>query len=194
MRFTTIFFLIVLFFAPQGWGACNFDYDAESFLTLKSFEFDQNPETGWRLLAKQDGCKKAAAELISNYQLRHPDNKNARILRWHEGQLRAFSGDYTRAIALFSTTYNKPPKPFGWNFYVDASIAFLEGDRTALLQSKKALAALPTPKPPLWPLKDAKGNIMNISWPMNMHVVNNLLKCFSKPYHDAYSGCDKTDQ
>lgn len=181
--------IFILLACPFGCrAACDFSYDKEAFFKLKSYEFDQNPNKGWRLLAKQDGCKKEAADLISAYLLRRPDNKNARTLRWHEGQMRALVGDYSRAIQLFSTSYNEPPQPFGWNFYVAASIAFLEGDRETFLAERDALAKLPKPDAPLWPIKDAQGNAMEMPWPMNMHIVDNLLKCFGRPYSEAYGG------
>ena len=59
---------------------------------------------------------------------------------------------------------------------MDATIAFLKRDKPALLAAREALASLPRPED--FDPRDAQGNVVDISWPMNLHVVNGLINCF----------------
>ncbi|MEA3060618.1 MAG: hypothetical protein QOJ94_399 [Sphingomonadales bacterium] len=163
-------------------GAC--DVDRAAMLALPERAFDQDLEGGWRPLAARARCRGAAADLIAAYRRAHP--AAGPILRWHEGQLRALHGQTGRAIALFERS-REPSDANGWNDYVDATIAFLRHDREALSAARARLAA--RPKPADWAPHDSQGRPVPIAWPMNLNVVDGLIRCFGKPYDKAYSVC-----
>ena len=118
------------------------------------------------------------------------------MLFWHEAQLRAKAGQYPEAIALMKRSY-KPADvdKAGWNFYVDATIAFLSRNRNALTQATAKLAAVePIVADGVPPVIDgyfeadmADGSKMKFRWPLNIDVVEGLANCFNKPYAEAYS-------
>lgn len=159
--------------------------DRERLLSLEVREFDQDLDGGWRAIASMPGCAEAAADLIEAYRSRR-DGRDVTLV-FHEGQLRARLGQTDRAIALFEGS-RKAPKGdvIGWNHYVDATIAFLKKDREALLRSRDALASLEEPEG--FRLVDQDGNDVDISWPLNLDVVEGFLACFDRPYAEAY-GC-----
>ncbi len=172
---------------PEGDGPCA--YDRAAMLALDRQAFDQDLDGGWRALSVRTGCILAAAELIRDYRETHPSDPG--ILYWHEGQLRANAGQTGQAIALFDRS-RKTDDPFGWNLYVDASIAFLRGDRTALLAARDALASLPHPDG--FDPRDDSRRPIEIRWPPNLHVVDGFIACFGRTYREAYAGrCDSSD-
>lgn len=160
------------------------------YLALDFMAFDQTMEAGWREVANRDGCEVAAADLIKEYRTTKSDLSEGMLstMRWHEGQMRAEAGQNEQAIALFETTYkDKENDSFGWNYYVDATIAFLEQDREALSTAREQLAALP--KPSDMNMKDADGNPVKIDWPPNLKVVDGFVACFGKSYAESYGDC-----
>ncbi|MBN6110812.1 MULTISPECIES: hypothetical protein [Xanthomonas] len=179
--------------AGQGMQAC--EIDRPRLLALDQQQFDQDVRDGgggWRAIAARPGCETAAADLIRDYRKAHPDD--ASLLYWHEGQLRAFAGDYPAAMALMQAS-KKPASqdPAGWNPYVDATMAFLAHDQKGLAAAKKALDAVP-PSPDLPPLKDGvielpmqDGQVIKMRWPPNADVVEGLARCMEKSYAVAYS-------
>lgn len=164
-------------------ATCHVDRAAE--LRLDEQHFDQDLEGGWRALDNR-GCKREAADLIRSYRLaKHRSDE--RLLFWHEGQVRAMLGETSRAIDLFNRS--KAPASeagFGWNLYVDGTIAFLRNDRATLLGARRALAALPPPPTPL--TLTINGQSVRVPWPPNLNVLDSFLKCFGQPYSKAY-GC-----
>ncbi len=163
-------------------GACV--YDRARLLALDMTPFDQNPDGGWRALAQQEGCLGTAADLIRDYHAAMPEKSY--LLYWHEGQVRAMNGDSVSATQLFEKSHNGTDDTFGWNLYVDATVAFMKQDRTALVKAYLALANLPVP--PNAQL-DQNGNSLADSWPPNMKVVENLVACFGQEYKQAYQNC-----
>lgn len=173
-------------------------FDKATLLALDEQSFDQdiaNGGGGWRGLASSQECELVAADLIREY--RSARNLESPLLFWHEGQLRAFSGQYAQAVALFKKSHKAKRDDFGWNAYADATIAFLHGDRREL---DKALAVLKlTPAPPDEILKDGKieitlpdGSTTAMLWPPNVDVVEGLQRCMGKPYREAYSSACRT--
>jgi len=171
--------------------------DRERLLALPEQAFDQNIGHGWREVSERPGCEGAAADLLRDYRQLHPES-NRSLLSWHEAQLRAFLGDTPAAIALMeqSRVPAGAPDRIGWNPYVDATTAFLRGDAAALGRAREALAAVP-PAPDLPPVKDGyiemtspKGQVMRMRWPMNLDVVDGLVRCFGKPYREAYGSAE----
>lgn len=161
--------------------------DRDALLSLDYQSFDQDPRGGWRALADR-GCDKEAADLIRDWRERHEDRRS--ILFWHEGQSRAFDGDYPAAIGLFEQS-RKPALEdrIGWNFYVDGSIAFLKGDLLKLKAARQRLAAMP--KPLEWDgMRGIDGHLLNAKWPVNLNVLDDFVRCWGKRYRDAY-GCPR---
>jgi hypothetical protein len=186
--------LAATFFACLCWGmaasqsqpspdVCAFD--RAKMLALDERSFDQDIEGGWRTLAMHEECWEITADLIRDY--RQARASSSRILFWHEGQMRAFAGQTETAILLFEET-RELIDLFGWNLYVDGTIAFLNKDKTALLKARATLATIPKPDGFQPSVKDAQGNIFKISWPLNLNVIDDLIKYFDQPYKIAY-GC-----
>lgn len=173
---------------------CKHDKDAMLALDEKPFDQDLAGGGGWRAIANIPGCELAAADLLAAYRARHPGSES--ILAWHEGQMRASAGQYKQAIPLLESA-RKPTDqdPAGWNHYVDASLAFLQHDKPALLTARERLAAIAYPEsagmPPLkddyieFPAQPGQP-VMRTRWPPNIDVVDGLVACFDKPYAEAY--------
>ena len=164
---------------------CSFDRAA--MLALDYRLFDQDKGGGWRALA-HSGCDKEAADLIRDWREHHQASEY--ILFWHEGQMRAFSGDYDTAIGLFEKS-RRPNREdqIGWNYYVDGSVAFLRGDLLNLKAARESLAKVQ--KPIDWDvMRDADGRLLNATWPVNLNVLDGLIRCWGKRYRDAY-GCPR---
>lgn len=149
--------------------------DRRAMLALGMDAFDQDHQGGWRPLSERPGCKGTAADLIRDYRLFMQDR--IPILYWHEGQLRADLGQNEAAAQLMDRTRRDPgdERAPWWNAYVDGTIAFLRGNRAALVAARQRLAAVPRPA-------DTGGR----AWPPNLAVVDGLLRCFGRPYAEAY--------
>lgn len=164
---------------PVGVARCA--YDRSKMLALDQAAFDQDLAGGWRELAQRDGCTADAAQLINVY--REANAPGSGILYWHEGQLRAQLGETEVASALFEKS-RRENDAFGWNHYVDASVAFLKGDRASLEAARYALAKLP--RPTGFDPRGPDGKPIKIAWPPNLNVVDGLLQCFGTSYAEAY--------
>ena len=183
---------------PQPGNTCA--YDKGTLLSLDEQTFDQdlsNGGGGWRALAGKPGCELTAADLLAEYRAAHPSSSP--ILAWHEGQLRATAHQYDRAIPLLKSSRQQPSEDMtGWNYYVDATVAFLSGDKERLVRARTQLASVPYPaNAGMPPFKDgyievpAQGGMpaMKVRWPPNIDVVDGLVRCFGKPYAEAYGAC-----
>ncbi len=188
------FAVLLLLLDSSAAGAVNrCSYDKDALIALDEKSFDQDlTGGGWRAVAKIPGCELATADLLAAYQAAHPSA--SLILAWHEGQMRASGGQYERAIPLLESARKAASQDMaGWNYYVDASVAFLHRDKPALLASRARLAAVAYP-PGGPPLKDGYLEIqtqpgqpvMRMRWPPNIEVVDGLLACFGKTYSEAY--------
>lgn len=164
-------------------------YDKAAMLALSQNDFDQNPSGGWRVIAQKEECLVVAADLINEYRTVHA--LEASILYWHEGQLRAMVGQNSEAIALFEKSRSESDVgSFGWNYYVAATIAFLQKDQDALREARELLSQVEKPqnmRPPV----DPNGNPIEFSWPPNLNVVDLLIACFDESYKVAYGGCSR---
>lgn len=119
---------------------------SEAALALSYEEFDQTPGSGWRVLAENGKRYPEAARLIEKYLTQHRElNLFQRVtLHWHAGQLWAFDGNNNKALhhLAFARLDPEPPNhPLRWNDYVEATVAFLEGDRAKLLAARNRMAA-----------------------------------------------------
>jgi hypothetical protein len=186
MTFALKILLLDLFLCGSRSGLANCVQDRDGLLSLNFSEFDQNLEGGWRRVSAMPNCTLAAADLIQEYRNQTVGHRTT--LNFHEGQLRARAGKTERSITLSQNSRKDPEKDrLGWNYYVEATIAFLKKDRNALLQSRDALAALE--KPEGFRPVDRHGNEIEVSWPLNLHIVERFVTCFDMPYSVAYGGC-----
>lgn len=182
---------MLLFVTALMLAAPDCHYDRARLLALDEAAFDQDLTGGWRALEMR-GCEAEAADLIRDYRRSGP-RRDVGILSWHEGQLRADIGQYRAAISLFKRARRKPADDtIGWNFYVDGSIAFLRGDRMALERARARLARVPPPPDP--PVFDINGKTVPVAWPLNLNVLDGFIKCFGRPYREAYSSAACTQQ
>lgn len=181
-------------FAPQKpLAECVSDPDA--YLALSFEEFDQGvrpvadgprQESGWREIARREGCETAAADLIARWREHHaavlaPAQRS--FSAFHEGQVRAGGGDYAAAIPLIEAGAQHMFADAAGRAYVDALLAFLRSDRDALIAARERLLAVP--EPPDWPafqraVKEQAGQDMR--WPRNIEATDTLVRCFGKPY------------
>ena len=155
-------------------------HDRTALLALSQNAFDQDMNGGWRLLARDARCHGVAADLIRDYRIAR--NLQASILFWHEGQLRANMGATADAIVLFEQSRLQDNDRIGWNYYVAATVAFLQKDRAALSQARESLATLPRPEN--FNFRQQDGTLMD--WPVNLKVVDGLIKCFGLSYGEGY--------
>lgn len=182
--------------AAQASSGANCAYDRERMLAMNEAQFDQDTSGGgWRALESRPGCELVAADLVRDYRLAHKEAGG--LLVWHEAQLRAFGGQPKQAIVLMEQARGPAQTDrMGWNPYVDATIAFLRKDRTALAQAKAKLLAVPAPVgegiPPVidghMVVDMSDGTTRKIRWPQNIDVVEGLENCFDKSYSEAYAG------
>lgn len=163
-------------------------YDRAAMMALPLPAFDQDMSGGWRELSMR-GCEVEAADLIRDWRVANKPERNASILYWHEGQLRADAGQSDAAIALFERSRKTTQEDggMGWNLYVDGSIAFLRRDRPAFDKAHAALAILP--KPDDFDPRGPDGKPIAIRWPMNLNVLDGFARCWTRSYKEAYSTC-----
>ncbi len=160
--------------------AVDCSYDLDAMLALELQQFDQDQKGGWRALSSK-GCHSEAAELIREWRFHKRSHDN--ILYWHEGQLRAFAGQTQQAIDLFSLTYEPQEfDDFGWNHYVNGTIAYLVKNRDILDKSVERYKALELKK-------RAKQELDQEQWPVNLRILIAFQKCFGKSYEEAYTSC-----
>ena len=133
--------------------------------------FDQDEHPGWRALGSA-GCESEAADLVAAYAARHAHP----VLAWHRAQLLAEAGRTDEAVQAMRGTLRAQGSDlesgFDWNDYAEASIAFLQGDRRGLQIDRDRLALT--------------SRQMEFNLP-NLHAVDNLLRCFGRPYKVAYA-------
>lgn len=171
--------------------------DRAALLSLSMSDFDQDLSGGWRPIAQREGCELEAADLMADYRAQvkdDPDILGLSTLTWHEAQVRAFADQTGPALELFKQS-SKPvtsPVDSAWNYYVTATIAFLEQDRAALDAARAGLKALP--EPDFWPglVAQTEENFgFTPVWPNNLKVVEGLQACFEDPYAVAYRDCNR---
>jgi hypothetical protein len=153
-------------------GKCGLKPDTVSrMLALDANAFDQSFD-GFRSLGFRQ-CYVDAALIIDlylsvNLEKLAPSSQVA--LKFHAGQMYAHSGEALYSIAARrmreSTENSSHPS---WHAYVAATVAYLKRDLTRLKLQRGVLAATADPND------------------LNLAVVDRLIKCFDKPYAEAYS-------
>ena len=158
-------------------------YDREAMLALDYDSFDQDLTGGWRLLTER-GCDAEAAELIREW--RYVNRSNVGVLYWHEGQMRAFAGQTEEALELLQLGYKSPflDGDFGFNHYVDGTIAFLIRDREMFDAALASLQAVPVPEEAFYTTPE--GEVRQMDWPPNLSVMQAMGRCWDKSYREAY--------
>lgn len=179
-----LFATVALVVSTQYVSSETCTYDRTAMLALDEKRFDQDMNGGWRKLSNK-GCDLEGADLIKEWRDTHTSQDS--ILYWHEGQLRANAGQSQVAITLFERSRKTPAVDagFGWNLYVDGTIAFLRHNRSGLKAARRQLARLPRPKDfnPVGP----DGKLISVAWPMNLNVLDGFAMCWGQPYKKAYS-------
>ncbi|WP_191554206.1 hypothetical protein [Brevundimonas aurantiaca] len=191
MLAVAILAVAVLAQTPSAPDSC--DYDKEAMTALSPDEFDQDIEGGWRALSYKPGCTEAAADLLAAYRTAHWGSLTPGELHvnyWHEGQLRASLDQRLRAKRLLLAGVNPAITSDGFQDYAIGTVAFLDNDREALQAARDRLAA--TPPPDNWAetvaaFRERFG--VEMKWPMNLNVLDNMLACFGRSYDEAYEGC-----
>jgi hypothetical protein len=181
--------LAALAAGPLPSAACQ--VDTEAALKLPPEQFDQDPKGGWRPLGARLPCASAAADLIAAYRKAHWATLTPSELHlnyWHEGQLRATAGETARAVPLLMDGVD-PDTSIGFEDYALGTIAFLHHDHAGLEAARARLAALPPPADFAETKARTKArNSLDLVWPLNLNVLDELTACFDRPYSEAY-GC-----
>lgn len=149
----------------------------QNLLKLSYADFDQNlPKGGWRAITNNI----EAGKVIDAYHLHNFDKFEAfqhRILYWHAGQAYAMGGLTALALVRFKKSYDASEKTednFKWNSYVRGTVAFLENDMKTLATARDEL------------------KIANdTSAAPNLKTLESLIRCFNKPYFEAYTSVCK---
>lgn len=142
-------------------------------LDMSYKDFDQTNNSGMRVLGNA-GCHKETADLIEAYIEKNKAKQNS--LRWHIAQQRAMAGENELAIISAKKSLlekeNFSIQPLRWNEYVLATIAFLEGNKQALLIHRN---------------KVAEGKDVYFGNRINLRILDGLIKNFGKSYSFATS-------
>lgn len=167
----------------KEFSSCSFNRN--NLLAQDLDTFDQSTSGVRSVYTQAPECKLAAAELISDYRARRPElslDFNSYLLFWHEGQLRAEIGDYSSALPLLDRARMRaevgPEVSSIWNFYVEATMAFVRRDKAALVTARQKLATVPA------------NYLRGIKQVPNLKVVDALISCFDRSYADAYNICN----
>jgi hypothetical protein len=150
--------------APQGASSCPTQIDqAQLHLAYDAFDTSQ-----WRNLLSS-GCTDAAVALLAAYLSANqsqltPDQ--VRTIHFHMGQAYAMSGRNAESIPHFQSA-RAADAPQEWSAYVDATLAFLQHDATALAAARTRYAAA------------AHASEMRLS------VIDGFVACPDRSYMDA---------
>jgi hypothetical protein len=165
--------------------------DNASYLAMDWENFDQGAAPdgrvwGWREIAAKPGCETAAADLVAIWvEQKGPalDESTRLLMSFHEGQIRAMGGDYVKAAALIEAGRAEwDDKPEG-AAYVDATLAFLRGDRPGFMAARDRMMAVPEP-PNFADLQKQYREQAGFEpkWPMYIETVDKMSACWGKGY------------
>lgn len=151
--------------------------DTQRLLALSFRDFDQNPMSGWRVYGS-NGCYRDAARLIDAYADKIADAKALSGLRFHQVQLLAHAGDTPGALAVLQEVKRLDAErnaDTGWRLYVAGTEAFLESRKRDLEQHLVALLGF----------AEQHGPTESVAR-TNAKVLKGLIRCFGRPYREAY--------
>jgi|688.fasta_scaffold641840_2 hypothetical protein len=148
--------------------------DANMLAAIPYKKFDQEPNSGWRLLAKRQKYKEAA-ELILDYleantNLREIEQIN---LQFNAGQMYAFADNKSNALSCFKKAILQPESDyydFKWDAYVKGTIAFLEQDKEMLITCIENML---------------KGKLEK-GYYRNVYILENMFSNLDQSYSDVY--------
>lgn len=147
-RATTLGGLIGIVACFMGCVSQPHDPERDTLLSLPWQQFDQTLNSGWRVYSVRHEYR-AAADMIEAYLKQHQEltiHQRA-VSNFHAGQLRVRDG-HTQAGLVHMKQAFAPDKTPGlsddWNIMVSAHIAFLTGDRAALVILKEQVAGIPS--------------------------------------------------
>jgi len=128
--------------------------DPSTLLSLPWQQFDQTPNSGWRVYSARREHR-AAADLIEAYLKQHPELtvRQRAVSHFHAGQMRVHDGHTPAGLTHMRqalTPDNTPGLSDDWNIMVSAHIAFLTSDRATLVALKEQVAGL-LPSRVEWP-------------------------------------------
>jgi hypothetical protein len=137
-----------------GCGARPKDASAEAMLALPWQQFDQTPNSGFRVYEARHEYR-AAADVIEVYLKQHQELtvRQRAVSHFHAGTMRVCDGRVKAGVAHMKKALVPqipPGLPDDWNIMVSAHIAFVTGDRAALVALKEQETALP-PSRVEWP-------------------------------------------
>jgi hypothetical protein len=143
----TIGVLIILAGCFAGCVSKPHDPAREALLALPWQEFDQTLNSGWRVYSARHEYR-AAADAIEVYLKQHPELtvRQRAVSHFHAGQMRLRDGRTEAGLAHMKQALvpaQTPGLSDDWNIMVSAHIAFLTGDRAALVALKEEVARLP---------------------------------------------------
>jgi hypothetical protein len=130
------------------------DRERDVILSLPWQQFDQTPNSGWRVYSARRDYR-TAADVIEVYLRQHRELtvRQRAVSHFHAGQMRVREGRIEAGVAHMSQALapeNTPGLPDDWNIMVSAHIAFLTGNRATLIALKAQVASLP-PSRLQWP-------------------------------------------
>ena len=109
------------------------EYDR--LMNLSMDDFDQSPDGFRKHSADYDLIKYLIPEYIEFNALSKGESRN---LHWHLGQMYAINNNSDAAIEEMKQSYVDGSKT--WECYVNGTIAFLQKDKAALMESLEALS------------------------------------------------------
>lgn len=183
---------------PEKMNECGANSEQINSMLALEKEVFEAPNNGWRKIAAKEGCNIVAAEVIKYYILYSQPypSYGLKTLRWHAGQLYAFSNKNDEAIAFFKASYDgKEENSVSskmWNEYVSGSLAFIQGDHPKLITATKKLRELIlSAEGKAWIKKWSSHNFETeedyLSSDKNLKILNNFITCFKKSsYKHAY--------
>jgi len=127
--------------------ACTIEESRQAAMLAAPYDaFDQTMtgNASWRPLI-DEGCYAAAADVVSLYLTRNAGRLSAEqiwTMRFHVGQALAMGGEDAQSIPWFKQSRD-PQADTEWLAYVDATLAFLTKDASALAAGRAAYAAAP---------------------------------------------------
>lgn len=167
---------LILTVVPNTWAAVG--PASNDQLMQEGFQqFDQNTASGWNVLMLQRDYADAAAVMR-----RYAEVNSSKLATWqkgslafHLGRVYALEGARDEAIAAFRQALAS--NGLSNTAYVQALIAFLEGDRAALVRDR-SIVAQTDPGP--WRKAD-------------LAEIDELIKYFGRPYEAAFGALSCVD-
>ncbi len=129
-------------------------------MNMSAIDFDQSEDGFRKHWRNYDLIRLIIPEFIEVNQVPEDETK---LMHWHLGQMHASNDHTAEAIAEMKLSYNG--NNITWDSYVKGTIAFLEKDKPALLESITALR--------------------NQENKMNIQILEHMLDHFEMSYKDA---------